>query len=1290
MIAIRVMDRVLIFHFRHSGNLNDLNFTFDVTSLPTGFHNLFLRFKNVNGAWSSVHTRTLYKENLGTVGSTIPNITSGEYFIDADPSYGKGTNINITQDIDLNNLAFITDVTSLSTGFHNIATRFKNANGRWSQTNIRSFYKEAISSAAPKPDIVKVEYYIDTDPGFGKGINVGFTPTKDVTNLNFPVDMSVVSIGNHKLYLRALDALGKWSLISIGIFSVEPPSALYITVGNLAQKVCAGGAFKIPFSVNTLYGSNNIFTAQLSDGNGSFTNPVNIGSIAGNHNDTLSAAFADLSFTVLKAVATMVFSNINQVYSGASKTVTIVTSPGSLPLVVTYNLSAAAPVNAGAYKVVATINSPNYTGVDSTTLTIAKASQEITLESIPDKQFTTAPFSISATTTSGLPVTVSLTSNPAGIDSINGNSITMTGLGTVYISATQAGNPNYNAAAEKLDTFKIIKATQIINLPVINDQFINDTLVINVNASSGLPVVYSIATTPVSGVAILKNDSIITLSDTGRVTLTLSQAGNAFYSPVEIQRTFKVVRYNQTITFNTIATKTFGDAPFVVVGTSTSGLPVTFRKISGPVTVKNDTVTLTGAGTAVIEANQVGNDLYRPANAVRQTFTVLPDLRAPDLFVQNVTSAITEVSTGDSAIVSWKVANIGTLSSALNWTERIYMQTPNGANRTLLKQGTYNTAGSLDTGKFVSRSEKVFFPIQVTIGDSGVFVVEVIADPLANEAPVNLANNIGLQSPGWSVKKLLLLTFSESSLTEGSTLSTTINRTAAVISPLTVNINLKNTNRYTVPATVVIPAGQSGFRFAITAIDNQLIEGTILDTLTVSANSFAAAKQGFSLLDNDKPSLTITELIAEINEGDSVTFKVNTNAISNTATQVFLSSSNQARFPVPASVTIPAGSAFVAVKVRVLQNTIPEIRTAITIQAGAVNHNATTASIFVNDDDLPGLELVFETNTIAESAGFFATKATLRRKANSNPAAFTATLSANVSNALILPAGVNLAANENEKTFNVGVVDNTLVDGERTVSVTTSIYVNSCGCSAPPNAAGSVTSSINITDNDGPALTLTASTLTVIEGQTEAGLLRITRNTSTTQPLIVNFSSSNTGEATLPLTATIPAGQAFVEVPITTINDNVTDGSKQVYFEATAASFATGSVWVVVTDLNKPDFQITGVVVPVNALQSMTVFDYKVSVKNSGFSTAAAGILVRGYLSVDNVLDDGDSLLTEDITNEVIKQGETIQIVNAANVPNLPGVYKLIFKVNPLSTVTELLLTNNTSQPVSCKRCIWH
>ena len=1533
--------------FTASANLDNLNFTFDVTSLPTGFHNLFMRFKNADGRWSSVHSRTLYKENISAGGTSASNITRGEYFIDADPGYSKGQNILLTPGIELSNLSFIADVTSINTGFHTINTRFVNANGKWSHTNIRTFYKETITTTADRPNLVRVEYYIDTDPGYGKGTNVGFTPAKDVTDLNFPVHMSVVSIGNHKLYLRALDALGKWSLISIGSFVVEPPSALYITVGNLAQKACAGSAFKVPFSVNTPYGSNNIFTAQLSDANGSFANPVNIGSVTGNHNDTiaanipanaaagngyririlasspfdtsaassssfainrvpeqsitvtgkssvcvgteiysagtatagvtytwalagggsmdtsstsatvnwttaglfslsvtpsnacgnglqkslqvrvftglpgtpaivvndrilfatggttetvnsyqwlkggtaiagatgssynantdgtysvqfvntcgagpvstpvtlttkqtqtitftpvanfiykdtslvvkavassgrpvtysllsgaatiksdtltvtgaglitiraaqagndtLSAAFTDLSFTVLKGVATMLFSNINQVYSGASRTVTIVTSPGNLPLVVTYNLSAAAPVNAGAYKVVATINSLNYTGVDSTTLTVGKASQAITLESIPDKQFTTTPFSISATATSGLPVTVSLTSNPAGIASINGNSITMTGLGTVYISATQAGNLNYNAAAEKLDTFNIAKSTQSINLSTINNQFINDTLVINANASSGLPVVYSISTTPVSGVAILKKDSIITLSDTGRVNLTLSQAGNAFYSAVEIQRTFKVVRYNQTITFNTIATKTFGDAPFVVVGTSTSGLPVTFRKISGPVTVKNDTVTLTGAGTVVIEANQAGNNLYSPANAVRQTFTVLPDLRAPDLFVQNVNAAITEVSTGDSATVSWKVANIGTLTSALNWTERIYMQSPNGTNRTLLKQGTYNAAGSLDTGKFVSRSEKIFFPTQVTIGDSGVFVVEVIADPLANEAPGNLTNNIGVQSPGWSVKRLLLLTLSEPTLTEGSTLSATISRTGAVINPLTVNINLKNKIRYTVPATVVVPAGQSGFTFTITAIENQLIDGTILDTLTVSASSFAAAKQGFSLLDNDKPSLTITELISEINEGDSVTFKVNTNAISNTATQVFLSSSNQARFPIPASVTIPAGAAFVAVKVKVLQNTIPEIKTVITIQAGAANHNATTASISVNDDDLPGLELVFETNTIAESAGFFATRATLRRKANSNPYAFSATISANVANALILPGGVNLAANENEKTFNVGVVDNTLVDGERTIAVTASIYVNSCGCSAPPNAAGSVTASIKISDNDGPALTLTASTLTVIEGQTEAGLLRITRNTSTAQPLIVNLSSSNTGEATLPSTATIPAGQAFVEVPITTINDNVTDGNKQVYFEATAAGFATGSVWVVVTDLNKPDFQITSVVVPVNALQSMTVFDYKVSVKNSGFSTAAAGVLVRGYLSADNVLDDGDSLLTEDVTKEVIKQGETIQIVNAATVPNVPGAYKLIFKVNPLSTVTELLLTNNTSQPVA-------
>jgi hypothetical protein len=80
---------------------------------------------------------------------------------------------------------------------------------------------------------------------------------------------------------------------------------------------------------------------------------------------------------------------------------------------------------------------------------------------------------------------------------------------------------------------------------------------------------------------------------------------------------------NQTVTFNPIPTHTYGDAPFTLSATASSGLPVTFSIASGPATVSGSTVTITGAGTVIVDATQAGNADCNPAIA-GQSFAVNP------------------------------------------------------------------------------------------------------------------------------------------------------------------------------------------------------------------------------------------------------------------------------------------------------------------------------------------------------------------------------------------------------------------------------------------------------------------------------------------------------------------------------------------------------------------------------------------------------------------------------------------------------------------------------------------
>jgi hypothetical protein len=85
-----------------------------------------------------------------------------------------------------------------------------------------------------------------------------------------------------------------------------------------------------------------------------------------------------------------------------------------------------------------------------------KYSQSITFGALAERAYSATPFALSATSTSGLPVTFSIVSGPATID---GNNLTMTGGGLVTVRASQAGNAAYNAAIDVDRSFNVTGGT---------------------------------------------------------------------------------------------------------------------------------------------------------------------------------------------------------------------------------------------------------------------------------------------------------------------------------------------------------------------------------------------------------------------------------------------------------------------------------------------------------------------------------------------------------------------------------------------------------------------------------------------------------------------------------------------------------------------------------------------------------------------------------------------------------------------------------------------------------------
>jgi len=66
--------------------------------------------------------------------------------------------------------------------------------------------------SAPDIDIVQIEYFFDTDPGFGNGTSISVTPDNVVT-VQTTIDVSDLSLGLHRLYVRAKDENGNWGIV---------------------------------------------------------------------------------------------------------------------------------------------------------------------------------------------------------------------------------------------------------------------------------------------------------------------------------------------------------------------------------------------------------------------------------------------------------------------------------------------------------------------------------------------------------------------------------------------------------------------------------------------------------------------------------------------------------------------------------------------------------------------------------------------------------------------------------------------------------------------------------------------------------------------------------------------------------------------------------------------------------------------------------------------------------------------------------------------------------------------
>ena len=243
---------------------------------------------------------------------------------------------------------------------------------------------------------------------------------------------------------------------------------------------------------------------------------------------------------------------------------------------------------------------------------ITPASQTISFKALPAKAYGDASFPLNARASSGL--SVSYTSSDTNVAVVSSNTLTIVGVGSATITASQLGGTYYTAATPVSQILTVDKSTQSISFGKIPAKTYapNSTFSLTATNSSGLSASYASSNTNVATVF----GSLVTITGAGSTTITASQTSNAnFKAALPVHQVLTVAKATPSFLFLTSPTEPFVQGKtFTLAAESSSNLLVTFTS-SNPhiISISGTTATIHAKGTVTITASLSGDGNYKPA-----------------------------------------------------------------------------------------------------------------------------------------------------------------------------------------------------------------------------------------------------------------------------------------------------------------------------------------------------------------------------------------------------------------------------------------------------------------------------------------------------------------------------------------------------------------------------------------------------------------------------------------------------------------------------------------------------
>lgn len=594
----------------------------------------------------------------------------------------------------------------------------------------------------------------------------------------------------------------------------------------------------------------------------------------------------------------------------------------------------------------------------------------------------------------------------------------------------------------------------------------------------------------------------------------------------------------------------------------------------------------------------------------------------PDLTVLELTVTPTPLKSGKDVLIQWKDANRGSAPSQGSWSDRIQVVNVDRAKTLLDTSFPYPLAqlGPIPNGQSRVRQ----FSFRLPEGDlgQGLLRFTVTVDGFGNlfeyatglDAENNNTTNLELPStlsvyPDLIVGALNVLT---SSITSGSEIVVqwvdTNAGNASITGDFSDRLRIRNTTTaqvlleaglYLNPSqdpegpiapgatrtrsrTFKLPDGSAGsgdLEITVSADDgNRVFEFSVdhdaeaNNTATIHRTSNLAKSPDLEVLSISAPTTGVA------GQSISLAWTLRNNGAADAQgpwiDQVFLSTDtlpggdqNLGNFNLP--ILLPAGQSITTTQIVTLPSFVSgALHFLVKANAGrAFFESNFDNNLFVDPHEIlvqTPLLVQLSSSSVSENSGSNAVQWRVTRPAGLS-SALEISLSASPPDALMLPSAVTLSAGQASITVPITVIDNSDVDGVRSVTLTAHAAGYSDG-----------QSTLQILDNDRPHLTLQLTPATVQEGDGPNAVIGyLTRNASIASALEVQLSSTATDKIVPPATVTFAAGSRVATFNAASIHNSLLEGNQVVTLTASAPGFGPATESVTVIDSDVPNFTLS-------------------------------------------------------------------------------------------------------------------